>query len=465
MIDVDSISRAFRTLQSYTRKDSKWAKAAAGGLLGVSVYRQGREVYNQYRAWSDYTITVLDDEPIYWDALHWVLDRLPSERRRAVKARVDHDSFMSVGLVIADDGDPVPAEPPQRRTEVQFAHDGARAAHVILDGHRVKIEVKAESRISDWGGGRDDRRSRLDPGAVVFTVRTAAARDAVARLIQSFADDRYNRTADGEARPIVPVFQLSRWGNWHRSESLGRRLSSVVLADGLAERIAGDLRYFLDQEDRYVAAGLPWHRGYLFHGPPGTGKSSLPKAIAYEFGMPIYVVSLSDLTKDADLASALANVAPRSILLIEDIDVAHAAKERDDTDGGISLSGLLNALDGVATPHGLVTIMTTNNVDALDDALIRVGRADVTEHFDYPTRDEFVDLVAIVTGLEPAVLELELPDLPAEQPHAAIVGWMKNHLGEPWDAVAAVRTAIEAGPPYPAPAPRVRAGVVSVDTW
>jgi chaperone BCS1 len=40
---------------------------------------------------------------------------------------------------------------------------------------------------------------------------------------------------------------------------------------------------------------------------------------------------------------------------------------------------MLNALDGVWTPHGLITMMTTNNRDALDPALLRAGRIDVDE--------------------------------------------------------------------------------------
>jgi hypothetical protein len=60
--------------------------------------------------------------------------------------------------------------------------------------------------------------------------------------------------------------------------------------------------------------------------------------------------------------------------------VFHAATARDD-DKGVTLSGLLNALDGIATPHGLLTVLTSNNPGALDSAVIRAGRIDLTEHF------------------------------------------------------------------------------------
>lgn len=128
--------------------------------------------------------------------------------------------------------------------------------------------------------------------------------------------------------------------------------------------------------------------------------------------------------------------------------------DRDGTDTGVSLSGLLNALDGVATPHGLITIMSTNHIESLDQALIRSGRADVTIEFGLPDRAQFVDLVAMVTGLDAVLLEAELPELPEGVPHAQIVGWMRNHLmGDPWDAVKAVQGVIAAGAPYPPPPP------------
>ena len=65
---------------------------------------------------------------------------------------------------------------------------------------------------------------------------------------------------------------------------------------------------------------------------------------------------------------------PSGMLLLEDIDVFHAAARRDDDAGSITLSGLLNALDGIATPHGLLTVLTTNTPEVLDHAVVRAGR-------------------------------------------------------------------------------------------
>ena len=54
----------------------------------------------------------------------------------------------------------------------------------------------------------------------------------------------------------------------------------------------------------------------------------------------------------------------------------------------VTLSGLLNVLDGIFAPGGILLIMTTNHVEKLDEALIRPGRADRKIHFTHATRKQ-----------------------------------------------------------------------------
>jgi mitochondrial chaperone BCS1 len=74
----------------------------------------------------------------------------------------------------------------------------------------------------------------------------------------------------------------------------------------------------------------------------------------------------------------LAKVPERSVLLMEDIDCAFTMRKRaSGKEGGLTFSGLLNAIDGAASTEGRIIVMTTNHIDRLDPALIRPGRADV----------------------------------------------------------------------------------------
>ncbi|KAI1707143.1 ATPase family associated with various cellular activities (AAA) domain-containing protein [Ditylenchus destructor] len=182
-----------------------------------------------------------------------------------------------------------------------------------------------------------------------------------------------------------------------------RTLDSVILADGVKERLTEDIQDFLDSESWYNEMGVPYRRGYLLYGPPGTGKTSIVTALASHFGFNICIVSLNDIGMTDSTLSKLLNDPPnRSFILLEDIDAAFVKRDKDeeeketkkkkksdddsDSDGdddepkckrsSVTLSGMLNALDGVASCEERIVFMTTNHKDRLDSALIRPGRVD-----------------------------------------------------------------------------------------
>lgn len=185
----------------------------------------------------------------------------------------------------------------------------------------------------------------------------------------------------GEAREMArardsdkTVIYQNAGGRWIRQqESRARRpLQSVVLEGTKRESLVEDTRQFLDSADYYRSLGVPYRRGYLLHGPPGCGKSSLVMALAGELRLAICLLSLSNRSLDDESLNSLLNSAPlRSIVLMEDIDRAFT------NDSRVTMSGLLNALDGVAAQEGRIVFMTTNHVERLDAALIRPGRADM----------------------------------------------------------------------------------------
>jgi chaperone BCS1 len=174
-----------------------------------------------------------------------------------------------------------------------------------------------------------------------------------------------------------------------------RLVESVILQPGEKEHLLQDLAQFRQSKGRYGLLGVPYHRGYLFHGPPGTGKTSLVSALAAHFGLSIYMLHLSDFN-DRSLIFAVSQVPANSVLLFEDIDcvngsqsrslraaqgvsggiAAPVAKENNAIQNRVTLSGLLNVLDGFLAPAGVVFVMTTNRVEHLDPALLRPGRID-----------------------------------------------------------------------------------------
>jgi len=138
--------------------------------------------------------------------------------------------------------------------------------------------------------------------------------------------------------------------------------------------------------------GIPYRRGYLLYGYPGTGKTSFILALASELKMNICTANLSEKDLSNEQLNQLFNDAPpHSIILLEDVDAAFVNRETEGQNR-VTFSGLLNALDGVAAQEGGLLFMTTNKYELLDAALIRPGRVDITCFFGYATPYQATEL-------------------------------------------------------------------------
>jgi chaperone BCS1 len=277
-----------------------------------------------------------------------------------------------------------------------------RIRHVDLDttlrNERIAM-IPAPGKHWFWFGGR--------PFEVWFT-RTENTHERSSRRVESFTFRTLGRNRASLERFVADVVlcHTKRQGvqsylytyddGWDYVKGYSPRvLDSVVLEPGEQEHLLQDVAQFRRSKERYGRLGVPYHRGYLFHGPPGTGKTSLVSAVAAHFGLSIYTINLADFT-DRSLMSAVNHVPRNSVLLFEDVDCMRggqsragldsageqngsatvSAKENVSAQNGITLSGLLNVLDGFHAPTGVLFVMTTNHVDRLDQALLRPGRID-----------------------------------------------------------------------------------------
>ncbi|KAG8221043.1 P-loop containing nucleoside triphosphate hydrolase protein [Butyriboletus roseoflavus] len=222
--------------------------------------------------------------------------------------------------------------------------------------------------------------------------------------ITIFVSDRYN-SANG----------------WRELATRPKRpLSSIILDPGITDLVVEDVRDFLSSKAWYAERGIPFRRGYLLYGAPGSGKTSLIHSIAGELGLNVYIVSLSRSGLDDTGLSELISALPeRCIALMEDIDAAfHHGLSREfpqapstqtsdnpeqqqdmhntgppaPTGNRVSLSGLLNALDGIGAQEGRVLFATTNRYSSLDSALCRPGRMDLHIEFKLASRFQAEEL-------------------------------------------------------------------------
>lgn len=208
-------------------------------------------------------------------------------------------------------------------------------------------------------------------------------------------------------------------------------------------------RFFLDNRAWYDKKGIPYTLGFMFHGPPGTGKTSSVKAIANEGRRHIINVQLSEIKTKAQLQHLFFNdeihvyngtntekyTIPISerLYVIEDIDAmgdtvlrrewkkpqpvvpkskteedAWLAREKETEKETLDLSFLLNLLDGTLEANGRILIITTNFPERIDKALIRPGRIDMIVHFKKCNREVLREMANSFYEAE-----LALPDDPS----------------------------------------------------
>jgi len=209
----------------------------------------------------------------------------------------------------------------------------------------------------------------------------------------NYAKDLESSKHDGKTVIYEP--RTSDWAPFGEPRRR-RQFDSVILDDNVADRILSDVQEFLDSRDWYSQRGVPYRRGYLLHGPPGCGKTSYIMALAGKLQYDICQMNLSNSALSDERLSYLLNVAPpNSIILLEDIDAAFLSRE--DTDmmksayqglGRVTLSGILNVLDGVASSEERILFMTTNYPEKLDPALTRPGRVDMKVYIGYASNSQ-----------------------------------------------------------------------------
>ncbi|TVU01927.1 hypothetical protein EJB05_52574, partial [Eragrostis curvula] len=212
---------------------------------------------------------------------------------------------------------------------------------------------------------------------------------------------------------------------------------TLAMDHKLKQSIIDDLNRFVNRKDYYKRTGKAWKRGYLLYGPPGTGKSSLIAAMANHLRFDIYDLELTEVGSNSDLRRLLVGISNRSILVVEDIDCTIELKQREENEDKsnssaeekkgssdkVTLSGLLNFVDGLWSTSGeeRIIVFTTNYKERLDPALLRPGRMDMHIHMGYCTPEAFRILVKNYHSVDyhstyPAIEELikEAAVTPAE---------------------------------------------------
>lgn len=216
-------------------------------------------------------------------------------------------------------------------------------------------------------------------------------------------DDLFDELKKQRENDTKDMLTLVDYQGYHICTEPKRRKDSVILSEENELKLYDSLDKFNESEDWYIETGVPYHLGILLYGVPGTGKTSLIKQIATYLDRKIMIVN-----SPTELEEASTN-GKDYLIVIEEVDTFGASKrefcEDDDENceddpfskmsasiGSHTLGKMLQSLDGLVQPHGRIIVMTTNDKDSLDDALIRCGRVDLQLNIDYADNHVFKGL-------------------------------------------------------------------------
>lgn len=415
------------TLWHFIEKQFAENHLFSGGLIlmiagGVVAYF--RDV--PWRAWEwiksrfVFEVDILDREP----AFEWLDQWLAAHQYSQHKAR-----WLSVRVRAVDYNDRQADPLGDHRPRIMFTP--APGTHMLF--YRGRLVILHRQRPQTNQQTQQPVNVRESFSLTIFT------RDR--KLVQQLIEDARDLALPaGDARLTVYRNHYTSWTQ--QLQRHPRPPESVVLPAGVMESLIADCQRFLEDRTWYLQRGVPYRRGFLLHGPPGTGKSSAVVAIASALKMDIAVLNLGDSSLgDNDVSELLSELPVNALLLVEDIDCIFVQRAAtDEKSNRITFSGLLNSIDGVAAGEGRLLFATTNHRERLDAALIRPGRIDRQLEISFADSDQVRRLfLRFYPAADPALVDLFVENVPPGRlAMSAIQTLLIEHSQSPDDACAAL---------------------------
>ncbi|XP_058054260.1 nuclear valosin-containing protein-like [Anopheles bellator] len=282
----------------------------------------------------------------------------------------------------------------------------------VTRANKVREDETSNESIESSNGKNiapETKRRRMDNGApITMQLLSNIRNDSHANINPSSL-----AAAPTNKKPSTANYQPTVGGKAkrYRKEVVARTVSTTFADVGGMDRLLKELCELLlhvKHPEIYRQIGLPPPRGFLLHGPPGSGKTLLAQAIAGQLKVDLIEIPATELIAGVsgeseerirDVFEQAAAMSP-CVLFIDEIDAisSNRINAQKDMERRI-VAQLLSSLDTLGTlegGEGVIVIGATNRADALDPALRRVGRFDQEISLGIPDREARQQILKII---------------------------------------------------------------------
>lgn len=368
VVNIGDIKAKFVELYTWGNAQNEFATAGVSlWLLGVATYLAKDIPYKVWRflvKQSTVTLTLNNCDDVYEEFLVWYQKTGRSKKSRTLVAQDAFEAGRS-----GYDGYGASAGRSGRGTQMSSGY----GTHFFIYGGKIFSWTRKEKEAAQT------KQTKESIELVTIGRSQAQFHDLLAEV-----------TATVEESDITHIYKWAADQEyWNRQgEQAARIFDSVILPQETKDKITHHLDTFRDEREWYHENGIPYRTGILLEGIPGGGKTSLARGICQRLNKPLYVIGLSSAAMNS-LEEAFGEMPRDCVCLMEDIDSYAATTTRDAQSTNEGLPVLLNAIDGIAASDGRILIATTNNIEMLDEALVRKGRFNLSINIGYLTEECF----------------------------------------------------------------------------
>lgn len=229
-----------------------------------------------------------------------------------------------------------------------------------------------------------------------FRISSIFGKSAIQSLLKEITTFSEEKRRGKKEVEVYSVF--NGYGEWQREYGIKLKpLNTIFIDEDVKKSLINDITDFMNSRDFYEKRGISYRRGYMFDGPPGSGKSSLIMGIANEFKRDLYRMNLGVFESEAYFERSLSNVSKGSIIAIEDGDSFFNKRE---SKCKISFSGFINAISGLCNREDIIFVITTNHPEVFDEALMRTGRIDKRFTIGRPSQKTIENYIEFFFGIK-----------------------------------------------------------------